>query len=294
MIKPKIAPFFIGFLVLFLSSLSIRFLSSFSLQGQEGAAQIWIWVSLGGAALLLSQVFCLVGIRNRSIAVLGAILFTTLSFFSVTSLEANLSENRLKTGSSIGGFTVLQDHCGVYAGRAVIRIFDGLFMSPEYAALREYRIGCSCRLRHYLYLEKADALGCKTDETQIQCRIRWMGAFSENGFWNYEARHAFFQSIMKIWNETHQDESLVNYVLKDQELQISALNEFQQAGLSEASLFSRVKETKEIEENQRRLSKEIFETVAEAIQDGIPHEHPEPFRFKFHDAYVDFRAKNKN
>jgi hypothetical protein len=98
---------------------------------------------------------------------------------------------------------------------------------------------------------------------------------------------------MKLWNDTHHDEALVNYLLKDQELQISALNEFQQAGLGEAQLRLRIKEAKELEERQRRLSKTIFESVAEALQDGTPHEHPEPYRFKFHDAYVDFQSKNK-
>ena len=290
----KVIPFFIGFLGFFLASLSVRFYYTIPLRIGEGGVPVWMWGLLVMGALFLSQVFSFLGVRSKWVALGAALGFTFVSFGVVTTLESNLSQKKLTDGASMENFNDLRDHCGVYAGRAVIRIFDALLMSPDYAALREYQIGCSCRLHHFRLLEKNQAVGCKGDETQIQCRVRWMGAFAANGYWNLEARDYFFQNIMKLWEETHQDESLVSYVLKDQELQISALNDFQQAGLGEVLMRSRAREMKDLEEAHRRLSRKIFETVADAIQDRSPREHPEPFRFKFHDAYVDFLSKNKN
>jgi hypothetical protein len=119
-----------------------------------------------------------------------------------------------------------------------------------------------------------------------------MAGFSERGLWNYEARRYFFEDVMSLWQENHQDESLVNYVLKDQELQGTAMNEFQQAGLGESQPAG-IGEAQQNDGIHRELSRKIFESVAAAIRDGADSVQPEPYRFRFHDAYTDFLARNR-
>lgn len=290
-------PWFSGFLVLFLHALSVKFYYLVHLRTFETGAVLIIGVDLLLASVLLARVFHHAGFWRPPARWLVAAGVVFGFFTGITLAERTLSEKRLNEVSEISAFRGIVDHCGVHSGRAVIRIFDRLFMGNAYSALREYRIGTSCRLNHFIHLEKNGLLGCKPDERAVRCRIRWMSAFSERGFWNYEARRYFFEDVMGLWKSEPDDEGLVNFVLEDQNLQVNLLDELQQAGVGGASgsvSGSRDEESLKNEAANRELSRKIFQTVAEAIRDGADGLPPEPWRFRFHDAYTDYQAKSRN
>ena len=281
----RIVPFVCAFWILLLAALAVRF------EGSTGAP---VFVSLIiFASLSLGVALRIYGFKNNPVLVPVAVLLGPGLFAGISAVEDHLSALRLDRVGSISSFGGLSDHCGVHSGRAVIRLFDALFMSREFAALREYRIGTACRLQHFIRLEKADRLGCAVEEGPIRCRTRWMLAFSEHGFWNLEAREHFFESVMEAWRERHDDEALVGFALEDQRLQMSLLGEYRQAGIgspgSDAS-----PEAVQTKARHRELSMKIFEKVADAIQDGSPAGPAEPWRFKFHDAWVDLREKGRD
>ncbi|NDG83407.1 MAG: hypothetical protein EBX52_00025 [Proteobacteria bacterium] len=283
-------PFLFGFWIALLAALAVRFHDSVLPPAAGDSIRVALLVCV--SILFLAKALSSFGFKNSKVPVAAAVIFASGAYFGVSALEDHLSENRLDRADSISSFRGLTDHCGLHAGRAVIRLFDSLFMSETYASLREYRIDTECRLRHFIRLEKANRLGCTDEEGAIRCRIRWMGAFSEKGFWNYDARNYFFEDVMRLWRADHQDEALVAFVLEDQRLQMSLMGEFQQAGIA-PSVPGVVRDSKITRLRHHELSRKIFDTVAEAIHDGAANSSAEPFRFKFHDAYVEFLAKGR-
>lgn len=285
---------FVGFLFSFLGALTARFHASVRLD-QDGFSSFVILV----AFLLVSAICSGIlfkslrgGARGGSMTAfgLGFILVVPL-FLGVDRLETVLTRELLLSKNEPRDFSDLSGHCGVRAGRAIFRLYQQSFRTSTQAALADFELGNRCRLSHYQLLEKESAPLCKEEEHPVECRVRWMNAFSELGFWNYEARKYFFDQVMREWSESRKDEVLLNYALRDHELETRRQNVLRQAGLDESLSPWAVLLQQRDELNHLELSIELFEKVQESLpeQKGLPS----PQYLKFKDLFAEMEPKKE-
>jgi hypothetical protein len=190
-----------------------------------------------------------------------------------------------------GDFIELSGHCGVRAGRSILRLYQQVFRTPMQAALYDFELGNRCRLSHYQLLEKESVPLCKQDEHPIECRVRWMNAFSELGYWNYPARKYFYDQVIKEWSDSRKEELLLGYALRDQELETRRQNLLRQAGLDESLASWAVLLQQRDELNHLELSIQLFEKVQESLpeQKGLPS----PQLLKFKDLFAEIESKRQ-
>jgi hypothetical protein len=146
-------------------------------------------------------------------------------------------------------------------------------------------------LSHYQLLEKESVPLCKQEEHPIECRVRWMNAFSELGYWNYPARKYFYDQVIKEWSESRKEELLLGYALRDQELETRRQNLLRQAGLDESLATWVVLLQQRDELNHLELSIRLFEKVHESLteQKGLPS----PQLLKFKDLFAEIESKRQ-
>jgi len=282
---------FLAFLICFLGALTARFYHAVYLD-RESSSYFFMLVIL----LILSSIFMGMTARNLSVrkrnhrwaAFLGFTLVAPL-FLGISKFETVMSQNLLSSQSDPSYFPDINGHCGVYAGRALIRAFDLNFKSPAEVAFKNFEMGMRCRLRHFVFLEKEKKLGCKDGEREIECRIRWMQSFSEKGYWNFQTRKFFFENVREQWELNRKDEDLVNYALKDQELEMSRQGILKQVGLDEGVSVQPMLISQRDELSHLELTIKIFDQVAEAVHDfkGVPS----PELLKFRDLNQELQQK---
>lgn len=284
---------FSGFLFTFLGALSARFQASLRPDIDSSSS---FFILLG--FLLVSSICS--GVLFRSLRArsgvswtafgLGFILVAPL-FWGVDRIESVLTRELLLRKQEPGDFSDLAGHCGVRAGRSILRLYQQVFRTPAQAALTDFELGNRCRLTHYQLLEKESVSLCKLEEHPVECRIRWMNAFSERGYWNYQDRKYFFDRVMKEWSESRKEELLLGYALRDQELETRRQNLLRQAGLDESLSPWAVLIQQRDELSHLELSIELFEKVQESLpeQKGLPS----PQLLKFKDLLVEIEPKRQ-
>lgn len=284
---------FAGFLGTFLGALAVRFQASVRSEA-EGTFSFFILIGF----LLVSSTCS--GILFRALRArpggsmtafgLGFILVAPL-FWGVDRIEGVLTRELLLKKREASDFSDLAGHCGVRAGRSIFRLYQQTFGTQAQAALSDFELGNRCRLTHYQLLEKESAPLCKAEEHPVECRIRWMNAFSERGYWNYQARRYFFEQVMLEWPESRRDEVLLNYALRDQELESRRQNLLRQAGLDESLSPWAVLLQQRDELNHLELSIRLFEKVQEFVpeQKGLPS----PQWLKFKDQFAEIEPKRQ-
>jgi hypothetical protein len=221
---------------------------------------------------------------------LGFILVAPL-FWGVDRAENVLTRELLLKKREAADFSDLAGHCGVRAGRSILRLYQQVFRTPLQAALYDFELGSRCRLSHYQLLDKELVSLCKPEEHPVECRIRWMNAFSELGFWNYPTRKYFQEQVLKEWSESRKEELLLGYALRDQELETRRQNLLRQAGLDESLASWAVLLQQKDELNHLELSIQLFEKVQESLpeQKGLPS----PQLLKFKDLFAEIETKRQ-
>ncbi len=284
---------FTGFLFTFLGALTTRFQDSVR-SDAESVSSFFILIGF----LLVSSICSGVLFRNLRARPgegmwafgLGFILVAPL-FWGVDRIEGVLTRELLLKKQEPRDFSELSGHCGVRAGRSISRLYQQVFRSPNHAALYDFELGNRCRLSHFQLLEKESVPLCKQEEHPVECRIRWMNAFSELGYWNYQARKYFFDQVMKEWTESRKEELLLLYALRDQELETRRQNLLRQAGLDESMSPWAVLIQQRDELSHLELSIQLFEKVQEALpeQKGLPS----PQLLKFKDLLAEMEPKRQ-
>ncbi len=273
---------FAGFLLLTLAAESARFLSS---------DQEWLIGLVFGAGVLLGEVLLHSGGPAGIMGRISGLLLAIAAFFSVGQVESLLRAVSAREPVPMSAFSSLPGHCGISAGRAIIGLYDTFVATPDEARLREYQIHSACRLRALSGLERSGGPACDPGDRPLVCRVRWMEAVSAEGNWDLDTRRFFFETALRLWNEARDDEGLVAYAMKDQEIQNVALNESVQAhGTSGAGVV-------ELQKNSRihnELSRKIFEAVSSAIaKEGLPPGGGgEAFRARFRERQEEFRKRS--
>lgn len=276
-----------------ISALTAKFQLS-SRSEREGAAFEFVMVlSLLVSGIGLGSLFRTLKLKTRGkgfVFVLGFLLVLPL-FFGIDRVESILSRDYLLLRSQPSDFRSLAGHCGVRAGRAVLRLYDQQFRSPVVAALGELELGSRCRIGHYRLLEKEERISCSPEESPIDCRIRWMTAFSEQGYWDFETRSFFHEKILADWEQSKKEESLLAYALKDQEIEARRTNLLRQAGMDDSPSAWAVRLQQKDELRHLELTIRMFETVNEATKDLKGQ--PSPQLLKFRDLLAEIEQKRQ-
>jgi hypothetical protein len=284
---------FSGFLFTFLGALAARFQASLR-PDSESASSFFILIGF----LLVSSICSGIMFRtlrarpegNMTAFGLGFILVVPM-FWCVDRVESVLTRELLLKKREPGDFIELAGHCGVRAGRSILRLYQQVFRTPLQAALYDFELGNRCRLSHYQLLEKESVPLCKQEEHPVECRVRWMNAFSELGYWNYPARKYFYDQVIQEWSESRKEELLLGYALRDQELETRRQNLLRQAGLDESLASWAVLLQQRDELNHLELSIRLFEKVHESLpeQKGLPS----PQLLKFKDLFAEIESKRQ-
>ena len=283
---------FIGFLFSFLGALTARFYHSIYLNQESLGYFCVLLILLVFGAFFLGLTCKHLSPRAQSahsIFVLGFLAFFPL-FMILCKVESTLSQNLLMSETTINAFSEINGHCGVYAGRAILKVYDRNFRSNISGALRDYEIGNQCRLKHFSLLESENLLRCSPLENKIDCSVRWMNAFAEKGFWNYKSRLFFYEKMVALAEGVnHKEESMLNYALKDQELEMSRQSLLKQVGLDEGGSnppqsFSDAEELQHLE-----LTLQVFNKVQEMTKDLKGRPSPQLLRFR--DLYPEIQQK---
>jgi hypothetical protein len=80
--------------------------------------------------------------------------------------------------------------------------------------------------------------------------------------------------MMEAWQKEHDTETLVAYVLKDQELGAVSQVEYEK-------------------EQAHTFSRSIFERVGEVVREQSLKSKTEPYHFKFKDAYSEYLSRSR-
>jgi hypothetical protein len=229
--------------------------------------------------LLLAAIFLVISLR--SIFRFNLVLMTTISFLvtlglfmGVSRYEDKAVEKSWSRTQSSQDFSKLQGHCSPKVGRTMVRYLDRVFRSKVERELRELRIDSECRLKHFRFLSEQGAKVCTTHESGSKCNLRWAGIFALSGKWDQATRAYFFERMMEAWAKEHDTETLVAYVLKDQEL----------------GFVSQVENEKD---QAHALSRSIFERVGEVVREQSLKSKPEPYHFKFKEAYSEYLTRSR-
>lgn len=174
------------------------------------------------------------------LALLGAVS-GPLIFGSLFYLEDIYSDKMLNVAATPQSFSELRGHCGKCIGRAILKYYYLEWTPTVQNSLKDFQMANNCRNSHFIALEKAKGLSCQAGEDEIQCRLKWMDGFAKNGFWNPSARKLFFKQVFHIWDNPNTTEgsaqvkveSLLNFLIKDHELEENAQPIWRQAGILE-------------------------------------------------------------
>jgi hypothetical protein len=200
---------------------------------------------------------------------LFTLLLTVGLFLGISRYEDQNIEREWLKRSSLDEFTKTQGHCYPRLGKTVLGILDRSLKPRSTRFAREQRINAECRLKHFKFLQERGALGCEAGVGASLCVLRWVKVFGQAGQWDYLTRSFWFDRMMEQWQRDHDNETLVNYVIKDQEFYALAGNDGEK-------------------DRHFLLNRSIFDKVAECIRDHGPKSKPEPYQFKFKEAYSDF------
>jgi hypothetical protein len=282
--------FFVLFLVCFCSALTFKF-QYFVLNGDESNLRygiLCVIILASGIALSLS-LKALHEKKPLNQALLQGIILTGFAWVGVTLGETELSRHYYRNHNHLENFSVLGGHCGVHAGRTILKIAHSEDDSSNDGKLKEFEMKDHCRIAHLNYLMNHKIEFCEPSEDPIDCQIRWMSGIAEHGYWNYSTRKFFFGQVMKVWANSKKEESLVNYTLKDQELEHGRQSILTQAGIEETmnERYLLVQEKEELD--NLILTRDIFGSVAPMITEAKVS--PPPYLFKFKDTQTDVLAK---
>ncbi len=282
--------FFI-FLVLFCAGLTLRFERLIFQKGQNPNSYWLMYGVVLVAGLALGSSFHWLKVRAHKGVnyVIAGVALTFLAFAGVTAAEDEMSEARFLQRTKPEYFSILSDHCGVYAGRTVLKVIHLEFSQPQMGIIREFEVNNTCRLRHFAFLNEQNPGVCSPEQDKIECRIKWMTQFSEHGMWNYVTRRFFFAEILKYWPNSKKEEALVNYVTKDQELESGRTSLVRQAGIEEefAEHFMLFHLKDELE--NLKMTQKVLSGVAPLLKDVKVS--PPPYLLKFKDMTSDIEPK---
>jgi hypothetical protein len=262
------------FLLLFFSSMATRFEVEVlgPAPGSTSVTSVFIF-------LLLAAIFLVISLR--SVFRFNLIFMTTISFLvtlglfmGVSRYEDKAVEKSWSKSQSGKDFSKLQGHCSPRVGRAMVRYLDRVFKNEIERESRELRFDSECRLRHFRFLSEQGARLCTNHESVSKCNLRWAGIFGLSGKWDQATRAYFFEGMMEAWQKEHDTETLVAYVLKDQELGAVSQVEYEK-------------------EKAHALSRSIFERVGEVVREQSLKSKTEPYHFKFKDAYSEYLSRSR-
>ncbi|MBC7395948.1 MAG: hypothetical protein H7333_00775 [Bdellovibrionales bacterium] len=282
---------FLLFLAFFYAALALRFdlLIYPKSQGLEFYWPLYCTILVSGIGL--GCAFHFLKIRAHSLPTfLGfGIAAAFLVFAGVAATEDELSENRFLQRTKPEYFGLLDDHCGVYAGRTLLKVLHAKFSQPQMGLLREFRINNTCRLKHFIYLSEQNPGVCSPGEDKIDCRVKWMGQFSNHGIWNHQTRKFFLAEVMKLWLSSKNEEALVNFVAKDQELEAARSGFLKQAGIEEelAEQFILFHQKDELE--NLKVTQKVFADAGPLLADV--KSAPPPYLLKFKDMQSEVQMK---
>lgn len=277
---------FAFFLVLFFSSLFVHFSAFIYRQNPETKDKVVLTVLILLSGIFLGLAYYFLAPRQSSKfkwIVAGAALAGIL-FIAVSVTESNLSKSALMQNHQPDQFSLLHDHCGVYSGRAIQRIID-VYFRPKFLGLaHEFKTLTHFRMTHFSLLAEKHLLGCDESMDPIDCRAKWMGSFADRGFWDYDTREFFFTDVQALWPASKKTDALINYILKDQELQSVKQSRLKQIGVDDDlnDLFLLVQQEDELK--NLKLTEKIFSQANETFKDLA--EDSVPSLFKFREAYA--------
>jgi hypothetical protein len=283
---------FLGFLFSFLAALTARFYHSIYLNQESLGYFLVLLFFLVLGAYFLGLTCKYLSTRTQSAPIIFGVGFIALFpiFLILCKIESTLSQNLLLSETASSTFAEINGHCGVYAGRAILRVYDRNLRGNISGALRDYEIGNQCRLKHFSLLESENLLRCSPQENKIDCSVRWMNAFTEKGLWNYKSRLFFYEKVAALAESVnHKEESMLNYALKDQELEMSRQSLLKQVGLDESGsnppqAFLDAEELQHLE-----LTLQVLNKVQEMTKDLKGRPSPQLLRFR--DLYPEFQQK---
>ena len=206
-------------------------------------------------------------------------------YFALFGLEDVMSQKKLYGSFNEQSFADLKGHCGVYSGRAITHSYLQFVKSIPHL-LEDYRTGDRCRMNHFQEAKKRAQL-CKTGEDDVQCRLRYMGIFSEKGYWNVSVRKMFLDEMMNLSSDEGgkkvSNVAWAEYLLKDQELISARSSLIRQMGLEEgmSEEFLYMKEAEEYQDLME--TKKIIESVTKALPEDAEFE-PMDLRNHFAEA----------
>ena len=205
-----------------------------------------------------------------TIAMYGAV--TGLLVFNLLfGVEDVLSARGLYHHPVSAQFNSLRGHCGVYSGRALIQFYLKSLNPSVKNSISDFEISTRCLISHYQEVEKLRALDCDPSETPAQCHFRWMKVFAEKGYWSEGVRRLFLEQMKNLSKDNLiTDESLVEYVVQDQDLLSANPPLLKQVGLeddlTDLSIFLRQSE----EYDNLVISKSIADDVSHLLHDQPP------------------------
>jgi hypothetical protein len=229
-------------------------------------------------------------------SVLGLIVF-----FGFFAIEDAISQRKLYSEPQAASFAEVSGHCGVYIGRAIVKAYHWTVNPSLDGILNDFEMGNRCRINHFLRLAKRDQLLCKPNEDPIQCRVRWMPAFAEHGYWNGGVRQMFLDEIDRVYRESQSPgstlkinpESMIAYGLKDYELDSARPSVVKQAGLEEEFTDEYLYYKQADDLQNTILTRDVFDLVSRATHhdSGSLKESPQVEKFKEAQKDVSFKTE---
>jgi len=255
-------------LLLFLAGLAVHFNDFIHQPTEPWAILIALVVSAG---LFLGYALYSVSASDSPWMLLfTGMVVTGFLFAGVVIVEKEMTEFSWKRNRSPEDFGTFDHHVGVHAGRTIQFLWDKT-LGSEVGRMREFMVGAGARIRHFQYLEKNNLLDCG-DLDQIDCRVKWMAAFAAQGNWDYESRAFFHQDVQRLFQESGKADPMMNYVLKDQELDGNRRGILKLLGLDEelADRFLLIQQEDEL--NNLKLTSRIFQEASSIIlrSNGTP------------------------
>ena len=289
--RTKSLVFFFIFLLCFLFTQAFKFQRLILDRDQSTLNYIFIFLGILISSFVLSfSIRALSPTKRRLIANFQSFAWVIAAFFSVSLSEEIMSQQSYLKSPTPERFSSLSGHCGVYSGWTVLKLIHSQQFTERNGAIKEFLIKEKCRLKHLDFLNEQKAFSiCKSEEDAIDCQIRWMTGIAEHGSWSLLTRKYFFNKIQQVWLSSKKEESLVAYLLKDQELESGRQSILRQSGfdelLSGQSLYLQEKE----EFENLILTRDIFSALGPMVVDAP--ENPQPYLFKFKDAQTEVEAK---
>lgn len=250
---------------------------------------LYLTLTVAGVALGFSFHFLKVKAHSAASYVAIGLVSVFIAFAAVSAVEDEMSDARFFQRTKPAYFGILDDHCGVYAGRTLLKIFHLNMLNPQMGLIREFEMNSTCRLRHFAFLEHQNPGVCEIGEDAIACRTRWMGIFSEHGIWNYQSRKFFLTEVLKLWPASKIEENLVAFVARDQDLESGRQSLLRQAGIEEefADHFLIFQQWDSLE--NLRLTQKVFAQVSPLLVEV--KKNPPPYLLKFKDMLEEVMPK---